>query len=123
MNDVMNGLSWPWILLMVTFPPVVGVLVALPLWRRSEMILGNIAGTIVIFGSALALIFRESVDLDRLTRACFDSGVFCRPEPSAFMRYAIYGSIGLIEVVALFASSLKVEKNARNRHYAPEWRS
>jgi hypothetical protein len=118
-----NGLSWPWILLMSSVPPAAGVLLALPLWRRGEMILGNVAGTIVIFGSALALIFRESVELDRLTRACFDSGVFCRPEPGAFMRYAIYASVGLVQVVALFASSLRIEKNARNRHYAPEWRS
>jgi hypothetical protein len=119
----MEGLSWFWILLMLIVPPIVGVLIAVPIWRGGEMILGNIAGTLVIFGSALALIFRESVELDRLIRVCLDSGFFCRPEPSAFMRYAIYASIGLVQVVVLFASSLKIEKNARNRNYAPEWRS
>jgi hypothetical protein len=38
------------------------------------------------------------------------------------MRYAIYASIGMIEVFVLFAVSLKVERMIRNRHYAPEWR-
>jgi hypothetical protein len=42
--------------------------------------------------------------------------------PSAFARYAIYTGIGMIEVFALFAWSLKVETRIRNRAYAPEWR-
>ena len=53
---------------------------------------------------------------------CLDAGVVCFPEPSAFMRYAIYAGIGLIEVFALFTFSLKVEERIRNRAYAPEWR-
>ena len=41
----MTDLSWNWIALMSTVPPIVGVLVAYPLWRRREMIFGNLAGT------------------------------------------------------------------------------
>ena len=107
---------------MATVPPVIGTLFALAAWRSGEMILGNIVGTIVIFGTAIALIMRESVELDLLARACLDSGVACSPEPSAFMRYAIYAVIGLIEVCALFTVSLKIEKRTRDRRYAPEWR-
>jgi len=107
---------------MLTVPPVAGVVGAFALWRSGQMILGNIAGTLVIFGTAIALILRESVELDRLTQACLDAGVVCFPEPSAFMRYAIYAGIGLIEVFALFTFSLKVEERIRNRAYAPEWR-
>lgn len=86
------------------------------------MILGNIAGTVVIFGAATAMIMRESVELQRLTQACLDTGLVCWPEPSAFMRYAIYAVIGLIEVCALFTFSLEVEARIRDRAYAPEWR-
>jgi hypothetical protein len=118
----MNELSWPWIALMLIAPPVVGVLVALPLWHRKEMILGNATGTLVIFGAAIALIVRESIELDRVTQACLDAGTVCWPEPSAFARYAIYAVIGLIEVFSLFTFSLTVEKRIRNRGYAPEWR-
>jgi hypothetical protein len=107
---------------MVTVPPVLGVLVASLLWRSGQMILGNIAGTLVIFGTAIAMIMREYVELDRLTQECLAAGVVCWPEPSAFIRYAIYAGIGLIEVFALFAFSLTVERRMRNRAYAPEWR-
>jgi hypothetical protein len=107
---------------MLTAPPLAGVLVAFPIWRTSQTILGNLAGTVVIFGSAFALILREYVQLDRLTRACLDAGLVCWPEPSAFARYAIYAVIGLIEVFGLFAVSLRVEERIRNRNYAPEWR-
>jgi hypothetical protein len=75
-----------------------------------------------IFGAAFVLILRESVELQRVTQACLDAGTVCWPEPSAFMRYAIYAVIGLIEVFALFTFSLKVEERIRNRAYAPEWR-
>jgi hypothetical protein len=118
----MEGVSWFWIAVMVTAPPFAGVLVALPLWRGGQPMLGNVAGTMVIFGAALGLILRESVELDGVARACLDAGVVCWPQPTAFMRYAIYASIGLFEVLGLFAFGLKVEERVRNRAYAPEWR-
>jgi hypothetical protein len=117
-----NELSWAWIALMAIVPPLAGVLVAIPIWRTGQIILGNLAGTVIIFSAAIALIVRESVGLARLTQMCLDSGFTCWPNPSAFTRYAVYAAIGLLEVFALFTLSLKVEENARKRHYAPEWR-
>ena len=115
-------LSWFWIALLATVPPVVGLLVALPCWLKSQPILGNVAGSVVIFGSALALILRESVELDRLTWRCLDAGYACFASPSAFSRYAIYAFIALMEVFALFTVSLSVEQKIRRRGYDPEWR-
>jgi hypothetical protein len=117
-----NELSWPWIALMLTVPPAAGALAAFPCWRKNEMILGNLVGTIVIFGAAVALIVRESIELNRVIGGCLDAGYTCWPMPSAFTRYAIYAFIALVEVVVLFSVSLKVEERRRNRHYAPEWR-
>ncbi len=117
-----NELSWHWMALMSTAPPLVAALVAIPIWRTKQMILGNLAGTAVIFGSALAMILRESIEVDRVTRTCLDAGYTCWPDPSAFTRYAIYATIGLVEVFALFSVSLKVEEKIRQRGYAPEWR-
>lgn len=107
---------------MLTAPPAVALLAAFPFWRQGGMILGNIVGTAVIFGAAFALIMREYVEIDRWTQACIDAGDFCWPTPSAFTRFAIYACIGLVEVFALFALSLKVEKRLRDRDYSPEWR-
>jgi hypothetical protein len=115
-------LSWFWIVMLMIVPPMVGGLIALPCWLKSQPILGNIAGSVVIFGSALVLIIRESVEIDRLTRACLDAGYTCFPQPSGFARYAIYAFIALFEVFALFTISLSVEQKIRRRGYDPEWR-
>ena len=118
----MTDLNWSWIALMATAPGLAGLLLAYPCWRKTEIILGNLAGAAIILGFAFALIFRESAEVDRVTRACLDAGYTCWPVPSAFVRYAIYAAIGFMEVVALFLASLGVEQRIRNRHYAPEWR-
>jgi hypothetical protein len=118
----MNTLAWFWITLELTVTPLVAFLVALPFWRQGGMIFGNIAGTVVIFGSAFGLIMREYVEIDRIVNACLEAGDVCWPEPSAFTRFAIYAFIGLIEVFALFTLSLRAEKKRRDRDYAPEWR-
>ena len=119
----LNELSWGWLALMAALPLPVALLVASPIWRSREPILGNLAGSTVILGTGLAMIVRESLALDRLREACLNNGyVTCWPTPSAFMRYAMYASIGLFEVIVLFLVSLSVEKRIRERNYAPEWR-
>lgn len=108
---------------MAVVPLPIGILIATPIWRRRETILGNVAGSVVIFGTAFALIFRESAKLDALRQQCFDAGgMACWPIPSAFARYAIYASIALAEVIVLFSVSLTVERRIRERQYSPEWR-
>jgi hypothetical protein len=51
-----------------------------------------------------------------------DAGKTCFPEPSAFVRFAVYAGVGLVEVIALFFFSIKVDERIRSRDYAPEWR-
>lgn len=116
------GIQWFWIAIMAVLPPVVALAAAYPIWRLRQPILGNIVGTVVIFGAALALMAREYLDLERVTSACLDAGTTCWPSPSAFSRFAIYASIGLAEVCALFLFSVRVEERLRNERIAPEWR-
>ena len=118
----MQGLNWYWITMQLTVAPVMGLLVTIPFWRRAEMIFGNIVGSGVFFVWAIALIFREYVQVDRTVQACIDAGTTCWPDPSAFARFAIHASIGLAEVFVLFTVSLAVERRISNRDYAPEWR-
>jgi hypothetical protein len=118
----MADLSWRWIGLMLTAPPLAGVLMASVFWRKREMILGNLVGTIVIFGAGIALIVRESVELNGAIALCLDAGYTCWPVPSAFVRYSIYAFIALVEVIAVFNWSIRIETRMRNRLYAPEWR-
>jgi len=119
----MHELRWRWIALMAVAPLPLGAMAAAPLWRRRETILGNVAGTVVILGTAFALIFRESAALDVAQRDCFAAGfAMCTPTPGAFVRYAIYAGIGMAQVLLLFVISLRIERTIRERDYAPEWR-
>ena len=118
---VLNGLNWFWIGVMAAAPAAGALLLALPFWRSRQMTLGSIAGTAVIFGTAIGLILREYVELDRISQDCLDAGTVCWPDPSAFTRFSIYACIALIQVFALFFFSLKVEERWRRRDYAPEW--
>jgi hypothetical protein len=117
-----NELNWFWIAVALTAPALLGGLVALPLWLKGEPILGNLAGTAIIFGAAVALIMRERVELDRAGQACLEQGFVCWPDPAAFTRYAIYAFIALFEVMVLFSVSLRVEATIRHRGNDPEWR-
>ncbi len=76
----------------------------------------------MIFGAALALILRESIAIDKITRSCIEAGYTCWPNPSAFTRYAIYASMALVEACTVFMLSLRVEEKMRRQNYAPEWR-
>ena len=84
---------------------------------------GNLAGTGVIFGTAVVLILKESAESDAVTSRCLDAGLTdCFPSGS-FTRYAIYAFIGLAEVIVLFLISIAAEQRMRDRDVAPEWRS
>jgi hypothetical protein len=117
-----TGLNWHYIALALTVPPLIALVVAIPFWWTSRVTFGNIVATAVVFASAIGMILREHVELDRLAQECIDAGTVCWPEPSAFMRFAVYAFIGLFEVIVLFSLSLVVEERFRRRQYSPEWR-
>ena len=117
-----NELNWVWIAVAAIVPMLAGLLLAWPIWLTGQPILGNIAGSIVIFGAAIGFIMREHTELDRIVQTCIEQGTTCWPTPSAFTRFAIYAFIGLAQVIALFTISISVETKHRRRAYAPEWR-
>lgn len=121
MTTTLDSLSWSWVALAAAAPAVLGLLVALPFWRKGQTIFGNVAGTGIIFAAAVTLILREYAELDRMTQQCLDAGTVCWPTPSAFTRFAVYAFIGLIQIFALFSVSLNVEERARRRNYSREW--
>jgi hypothetical protein len=118
-----HELNWFWIGIAIVAPSIAALLVAFLFWRKGQMVFGSIAGTAIIFATAVGLILREYVELDAIVQDCLDAGgEACFPEPTAFMRFAIYACIGLAEVFALFTLSLVFEERVRRRDYAPEWR-
>jgi hypothetical protein len=117
-----TGLNWNLIAIGIVAPALVAVLVAYPFWRKEQMIFGNVVGTAVLFASAVALIFREYVEIDLITKRCLDQGQTCFPEPDSFTRFGIYASVGLLQIFGLFYVSIKVEEHKRRQLYSPEWR-
>lgn len=115
-------LAWFWIVIAATVPMLFGLAAAWPIWMTGQPILGNLAGSIIIFGAAIGFIMREHNELDRLVQACIDAGTTCWPTPSAFTRFALYAFIALADVIALFTISVSVDGHRRRRGYAPEWR-
>lgn len=115
-------LNWFWVVLAATIPMLLGLAAAWPIWMTGQPILGNIAGSIIIFGAAIGFIMREHNELDRLVQACIEAGTTCWPTPTAFSRFAIYAFIALADVIALFTISTSVDARRRRRDYAPEWR-
>jgi hypothetical protein len=117
-----DGLNWYWIALGSVVPLIAGILAAVPLLRGAQTILGNIVGTLIMFGAAIGLILREYVEIDQIVNRCLEAGTPCWPNPSAFTRFAIYAFIALLQVFILFSVSLRAEERNRRRDYAPEWR-
>jgi hypothetical protein len=121
-DPTLTQLNWFWILAAASVPIVGGLLVAWPIWLTGQPILGNIAGSLVIFGAAIGFIMREHAELDALVQACIEQGTTCWPTPPAFTRFAIYAFIGLAQVITLFTLSVSVESRHRRKMYSPEWR-
>lgn len=121
-EEVQWSLNWGWIALAATIPAIVGFGVAAAVWRTGQIILGNVAGTAVAFGAAIGFIMREHGEIEAIVNACIEAGTTCFPEPGAFIRFAIYACIGMVQAFAIFWISLKYEIRVRRRDYAPEWR-
>ena len=79
----MTHLNWYYIAVAMSVPPVIGLLLAFPFWWKGRMTLGNITGTVIVFGFAIGFILREYAQIDRLTQECLDAGTVCFPVPSA----------------------------------------
>jgi hypothetical protein len=120
--SIVEGLNWPWILLAVMLPLPIALLVAWPIWRSGQTVLGNLAGTGVLFGTAVVLMMREHAELVRIVQACIEQGITCWPTPSAFTRFALYAFVALAQVIVLFTISISVEDNRRRKRFAPQWR-
>jgi len=118
----LDGLNWNWILIGATLPMLGGMLVAWPIWLTGQPVLGNVAGSIVMFGSAIALIAREHTELASLVQSCIEQGTTCFPTPAAFTRFAVYAFVALGQVMLLFTISVSVETRRRRKRYSPEWR-
>jgi len=114
--------SWYWIAIALTVPLLAALAIALPCWWKFDPIIGNALAAGVIFVGAIALVSREYVEIQRTTMRCLQAGIICSFSPEPFMRFAVYGLIGLFQASAMFVLGLKMEEYRRRRAYARDWR-
>lgn len=109
----------------LTAPTGLAFLAAWPFWvKAKETIVGNTIGALIVTMSVFGLIAREYIDIERARRRCEEltRGVCAADTAGAFMKFAIYGFIGLAEIVALFVVADLIEHRRKERQYASEWR-
>jgi hypothetical protein len=107
----------PWLLATAAIAPLVfGLLAAWPFWvRRVTDNMGSIVGAAVILIATVGFVAREFGDVLEITRRCVEAEIPCRFRPQPFVRYAIYGGIGMIQTFAVFVIGLEVEEQVRRR--------
>jgi hypothetical protein len=99
-----------------TVPLVCGLLAAAPLWRRRiSDNMGAVVGAAVVLVFTVGFVAREFGDVLAITRRCVETETPCHFRPEPFVRYAIYGGIGMIQTFAMFVAGLMVEERARTR--------
>lgn len=115
-------MSWFGVSIALTVPAAFAAIIALPFWVKGDPVIGNIVGAGLIFVGAIVMIFREYVEIQRVTMRCLQAGIVCSFSPEPFTRFAVYGLIALVEACSLFAISVMVEQRIRRRTAAPNWR-
>ena len=110
---------WP-IGVAIVAPTIVALLVARLFWGKDSTV-GNIVGSGVIAVAMVGFISREYVDLGQQRLVCATRDWPCAFWPTDFVRYAIYASIGFLEVIVVYSVGLWFEERGRRRERAPEW--
>ena len=106
------NLTWVW--LAASVPLVAGVLTALPFWlARARDEVGSIVGSGVILMCVIGLIAREYGTIEAVTAHCVQLDIGCHFHPAPFVRYAIFGGIGMVQVFVVFLTGLSVEERLR----------
>ncbi len=114
-NRMTRLLDWTLFAIVLTLPTLAGLLIAAPFWFGPSKELGNGLGASVILLVVLLVFSREWVAFARLRETCAEAGVYCRIYPSDFIRYAIIGTLGFVDIAALYMASLRVDE-WRRRH-------
>jgi len=117
---IVIGMRWWPIALAVALPTIAALLVARLFWRNDSTV-GNIIGSFVIGIAMIGFIAREYADLDQQRRACVAREQACTFQPQDFTRYAVYASIGFVEVIAVYTVGLWFEERVRRRGRSPNW--
>jgi hypothetical protein len=105
-----------WLMIAAVVPLVGALLAAVPLWLlRLPDEVGSIVGAGVVLVCVVGFIAREYGEVLAVTARCIEANIGCRFQPQPFVRYGIFGAIGMIQVLVLFVVGLLLEERLRER--------
>ena len=110
-----STLNWLWVATAILVPTLIGVLAALPFWRRADPAFGSAIGAGVALAGVMLLFGREFLELMAFEAACKADDVPCRSRPGAFMRGAIYAFVAFGDVALVYLAGLLVSERRRRR--------
>jgi apolipoprotein N-acyltransferase len=105
-----------WVAAAAVVPLITGLLVAWPFWwTRASDEMGSVAGSAVVLLFTVTFIAREFGEVLAASAHCGTAGVACHFHPDPFMRYAVYGGVGMCQVFVVFIAGLSIEERLRRR--------
>ena len=109
-------ISLAWVAAAGVITLLVAFVVAWPFWaKRVGDEVGTSAGALIVFSFVVLFIGREYVEVEQKRVGCVNRQIACRFQPPIFTRFAIYGGIGMAQVMVLFVAGLSVEERLRRR--------
>jgi hypothetical protein len=118
-----RGINWHLIAFASVLPLLVGFAVALPFWKRNNLVVGNTVGLFVMFVGFLFFAGSEYADALKFRYWCAETQTPCPPTGSGdFLRIAAFGMIAMVQAAAIYVASGDIERRASSRHYKPRWR-
>jgi hypothetical protein len=114
-------MSWWRVAIAIGVPTVAGLIIAVPLWLRRQVIIGNVLGGGVAFGIIIALMGRDFVERMRLDKLCGTPGFRCVSGVDAHVPFLMHALIGMADVGIVFVISLYVEERVRNATLRRDW--
>ena len=110
-------LNWWRIVLAFVIPTLLGVGVAMVLWRRRDTMMGSVVAGGLIFALILLFFAGEYIEVTRFQIACQLAGIPCKLRLGDFNRFVIYGFIAFIDVAIVFTIGLRIEDRRRRQPF------
>ena len=109
------SVNWGRMVLALVVPFLIGTIVAIPLWRKTDAVVGSAVGAALNFVLSMLFFAREFIEIASFGLACEMAKIPCRVVLGEFTRGAIYAAISFVNAAGIFSLGLVVSERRRAR--------